>query len=122
MPSPDYKRGQRVIAGKTGATGATGPMSDRAALVEEIAVEGLKIAERLDDEVLALSAQSSMTAAEVAEIRRDLAEQWVDTLPNDGVWLTPEAGQAIRDSGVGQRVYDYWTSPGRGIASWAFDR
>jgi hypothetical protein len=97
-------------------------MSDRAALVESIAVDALDRAERLDEEVLALSAQGSMTAAEVADIRRALAERWVDTLGTDSVWLTAEAGQAICDSGIGQRVYDYWTDPENGIASWAFDR
>jgi hypothetical protein len=43
-------------------------------------------------------------------------------LGTDSVWLTPECGQAIRDTGTYRRVYDYWTVPENGIASWAFDR
>src|SRR5690242_14832696 len=94
----------------------------RERLIEAMAVDALKRAEALDEEVLALSAGASMTAEEIADIRRALAEQWVDTLGTDAVWLREEAGQAIRDSGVGQRVYDALTTGERGIPSHAFDR
>jgi hypothetical protein len=106
---------------KTGYEKGAPAGRSRERLIEQVAVDALKRAEQLDEEVLALSAQGSMTAEEVADIRRALAERWVDTLGTDSVWLTEDAGQAIRASGVGHRVYDYWTAEPR-IASWAFDR
>jgi hypothetical protein len=88
-------------------------MSERAALVEQVAVDALRRAEQTEEDLLALGIETE-TADEA--IVRGTIPAALEALPDDCVFLLPEATQAIRDTNVYSDTYS--RAVNAGVVRW----